>query len=370
MREHSEHPAYLSDQLITCIGNKRKLLPLLGRGFAWARQRAGKDLLSIADLFSGSGVVSRYAKHLATYIIANDMERYAEVISRCYLSNSSPELQAAVRADLERTRVKVEQQLREGGIISELYAPANEGDVRAGERAFYTPRNARFLDAARMAISDLPAERQHFLLAPLLSQASRHANTGGVFKGFYKNRAGLGQFGGEGRHALTRILKPIELEFPTLSRFHCSYEVHRMDANALAGQMDRVDLAYIDPPYNQHPYGSNYFMLNLLCEYKRPRAVSAVSGIPRDWNRSRYNKGREALDALMDLLRRAPARLIMLSYNDEGLISRSDLEREIGLLGEWQVIEQAYNAFRASRNLNARSVHVHELLYLIAKQDG
>ena len=31
-----------------------------------------------------------------------------------------------------------------------------------------------------------------------------------------------------------------------------------------------LDLAYFDPPYNQHPYGSNYFMLNLLVHYRRP----------------------------------------------------------------------------------------------------
>jgi adenine-specific DNA-methyltransferase len=102
------------------------------------------------------------------------------------------------------------------------------------------------------------------LLGPLLSEASVHANTAGVFKGFYKNRhTGVGQFGGSGSDALTRILGRIVLEVPVLSLFECEYEVFQEDANALVHKLRGLDLAYIDPPYNQHPYGSNYFMLNL-----------------------------------------------------------------------------------------------------------
>ena len=59
------------------------------------------------------------------------------------------------------------------------------------------------------------------------------------------------------------------------------------------------DLAYFDPPYNQHPYGSNYFMLNLVSSYERPNVekISRVSGIPKDWNRSVFNKKRFAKES-------------------------------------------------------------------------
>ena len=59
-------------------------------------------------------------------------------------------------------------------------------------------------------------------------------------------------------------------------------------------QLPPVDVAYLDPPYNQHPYGSNYFMLNLLASGREPAAeeLSQVSGIPKNWNRSHYNKSR------------------------------------------------------------------------------
>ena len=92
-----------------------------------------------------------------------------------------------------------------------------------------------------------------------------------MFKGFYKDRTtGVGQYGGTGSDALKRIKGEITLEIPVLSRFECDYQVLQDDTNKVASGIKGLDLAYIDPPYNQHPYGSNYFMLNLLVGYKRP----------------------------------------------------------------------------------------------------
>ena len=111
-----------------------------------------------------------------------------------------------------------------------------------------------------------------------------------MFKGFYKDRTtGIGKFGGSNGDALSRIKGRIELDVPVLSRFECDMEIQQQDANELVRQLRGLDLAYLDPPYNQHPYGSNYFMLNLLVDYQKPQHVSNVSGIPTDWQRSDYN---------------------------------------------------------------------------------
>lgn len=75
-----------------------------------------------------------------------------------------------------------------------------------------------------------------------------------------------------------------------------------MNTNDLVKVMDEVDVVYLDPPYNQHPYGSNYFLLNLLVNYERPNDFSKVSGIPPDWNRSYYNKRAKAEDTLFEAI--------------------------------------------------------------------
>jgi len=187
-----------------------------------------------------------------------------------------------------------------------------------------------------------------------------------VFKGFYKNsRTGLGQFGGNGRDALSRIMSDIALPFPVFSRFACPVEVFREDANALATKLPRVDLAYLDPPYNQHPYGSNYFMLNLVDSYRRPTDISAVSGIPADWNRSAYNCPGTAMDALSRLCRDIAARFLLVSFNSEGFIAKDRMLGMLGELGRTEAIEKTYNTFRGSRNLRGRDVHVKEYLFLV-----
>jgi adenine-specific DNA-methyltransferase len=85
----AEDPDYLTRQLITYIGNKRTLLGHIGIAVERVKQRLGKGKLRVVDLFSGSGVVSRYLKAHASLLISNDIEDYATVISRCYLRNRS-----------------------------------------------------------------------------------------------------------------------------------------------------------------------------------------------------------------------------------------------------------------------------------------
>lgn len=363
-----ESPEFLQSQLITYIGNKRALLPFIGKGVDAVKGRLSKSKLRCLDLFSGTGVVSRYLKQHSSFLVANDLELYSEITNRCYLSNSFEVSRSELVDSLNFLRVEIERNWTRG-FIAELYAPASDESVKLGERVFYTRRNAEYLDTARIQISRLPPELQIYFLAPLIAKASVHANTSGVFKGFYKSKDGVGQFGGHGQDALTRIKKNIEVELPIFSRFSCEYQVERTDANAFFESASSLefDLAYLDPPYNQHPYGSNYFMLNLLATYERPSEISEVSGIPVGWNRSRYNQRREAEIALFEVIKRCPARYVMVSYNSEGFIPHERFLDVMNECGKLSVLETPYNTFRGSRNLNNRPIHVTEFLYLLEK---
>ena len=363
-----ESSAYLTEQILTYLGNKRALLPFLGAGVEIVKKSLGKERLTFFDAFSGSGIVSRSMKRHTSLIVANDQERYSEVVNRCYLTN---------RADLDekefdavfREWVGYTQAHLAPGPVCSLYAPRDDANIQKGERAFYTRANAILLDSARRALDAvIPARYFDLLLAPLLAEASVHANTSGVFKGFYKDRRGVGTFGGEGRNALSRICGKVELQKPVLSNFDCESVVLRGDANEVVKSLEPVDLAYFDPPYNQHPYGSNYFMLNLLVENRAPKSVSEVSGIPKGWNHSRYNQRREAEAAFFELLASTPARFLMISYNSEGFIKRESFMRFLATLGDVTSFETEYNVFRGSRNLRQRPLRVTEHLFLVKRR--
>lgn len=344
------------------------MLPFIGKGVALVKERLAKRELRCLDLFSGTGVVSRYLKQHSSLLIANDLELYSEITNRCYLSNTSEINPAELEESLNFLRNEIRKNWSRG-FIAELYAPESDSDIKDGERAFYTRRNAEYLDTARQQIEHLPKPLQIYFLAPLIAKASVHANTSGVFKGFYKSKDGIGQFGGHGQDALTRIMKEIELEIPVLSNFSCDYGVTRKDANTFFkdSKLPEFDLAYLDPPYNQHPYGSNYFMLNLVATYNRPTELSKVSGIPTDWNRSKYNQRREAEAALFDVIQSCPSKYVMVSYNSEGFIPHERFLSVMNSSGRLLVLETPYNTFRGSRNLSNRAIHVTEFLYLLEK---
>jgi len=363
-----ENPRFLAEQLITYIGNKRALLEFIGNAVDIVRTRLGKKKISTFDVFSGSGIVSRYLKQYSSLLVANDLERYAAVINRCYLCNREDIDESALREIHASLSGRLEAGPLEAGLISSLYAPADDADIREGERVFYTTRNARFLDTTRSLIAGVPAELQPYLLAPLLSEASVHANTSGVFKGFYKDsETGIGKFGGRNGDALLRIRGDIALEYPVFSNFSCETLVLSGDANEVCADAPDVDVAYLDPPYNQHPYGSNYFMLNLLLDYQAPQTPSPVSGIPADWNRSAYNRRRHACTALSELVENIRAKFLVISFNSEGFIGLAEMTALLEGYGKVDILETRYNTFRGSRNLGGRSLHVKEYLYLLEK---
>jgi adenine-specific DNA-methyltransferase len=367
VNKNIEKNEYLTQQLITYIGNKRTLLDFIGDGIKKVQKKLHKDKLIMFDVFSGSGIVARYFKQFSELLIVNDLEKYSAVINECYLSNESeldiPSLWKRYLEIMEETDKNLKK-----GLISELYAPLDDENIKPNERVFYTSRNAMYIDTSRQLIDKVPLKEQKYFLAPLLSEASIHANTSGVFKGFYKNKeTGLGQFGGINKDALFRITGDIKLPFPIFSNFNCDTIISNGDSNKIINDLPEVDIAYLDPPYNQHPYGSNYFMLNLILDYKYPESTSKISGIPENWNRSNYNKSQKALQSLTELVEGIKAKYVLISFNSEGFITIEQMKKMLKKIGKLEVLETEYNTFRGSRNLNNREIHVKEYLYLLEK---
>lgn len=360
-----ENEMFLTSQIITYIGNKRSLLGFIGDAVAIVKKKLKKEKLDVVDIFSGSGIVSRYMKQHSSKIIANDLEDYSYVLNKCYLSNKNEVDMDELISWYNYLKENLDGELNDG-IISEMYAPKDINNIKLGERCFYTTRNAKYIDTARQLIENIPERYRIYFLAPLLTEASVKNNTSGVFKGFYKNsKTGIGQFGGNDENALSRIKRDIDLPFPVFSNYNCDVEVYKEDANELVKKLDLVDLIYMDPPYNQHPYGSNYFMLNLIDKYEIPKEISKVSGIPKDWNRSKFNQSREALKAFENLCKNAKAKYLLISFNNEGFIKKEEMINMLSKIGKVTIMEKKYNTFRGSRNLNNRDIHVKEFLYLV-----
>jgi len=363
---------YFSEQLITYIGNKRSLIPFINKGIEFVKKQLGKEKIVVFDGFSGSGVVARLLKCHASELWVNDLEHYSEVVNKCFLANRS-------EVDVEFLNKTIhwlnDMKLIERdtvGFIEKHYAPVDDNNIQPGERVFYTNKNAKIIDTLKYLINkNIDKESRHLFLAPLIIEASIHTNTSGVFKGFHKKN-GIGCFGGHGENALKRIKGEIGLIVPIFSNFECKTRIMRYDVNKLikSNMMPPVfDLVYYDPPYNQHPYGSNYFMLNAIASKVDSIDIQdGVSGIAKHWNRSLYNKVKEAQYAMDDLIANTPAKYILISYNNEGMISAESFKQILSKHGTFDLMTQEYNTYRGSRNLNNRNIKVQELLWVLKKR--
>jgi adenine-specific DNA-methyltransferase len=363
-----ESPDYLSKQLITYFGNKRKLLPFIGKMVEQIKSELTQEKVSILDGFSGSGVVSRMLKQHSNILHSNDMGYYASVLGNCYLANKdevpNQELEAHIRELKNAVHTPCE------GFVQELYAPKNDKDIKLGERAFFTTQNARSIDACIQYIHSpkVPKVLFPFLMAPLLSQVTSHANMSGGFRGFYRNsKTKIGQFGGDGENSLQRIMRPIEINYPIFSNFSCNWRMHNQDTNALIKALDPVDLAYFDPPYNELPYGACYSMLDLIAKNERPKNITPGAGVPKNWARSGYNSKKEAEGLIDDLAEHTKAKYVAMSYSNEGHVSSNTVFSVLSKHGVVTVLEQVYSAFTASRNWKGRDPKVTEMIFLLKK---
>jgi adenine-specific DNA-methyltransferase len=365
-----EHTTYVYQTMLTCIGNKRKLVSNIRSIFDEIRTMLSKDKLNIVDGFAGSSVVSRELTYIAQNIYTNDLELYSYLMAHCYLVTPTESQKQRIIHHIIRMNEIAEQGPYHEGIICKLYAPKDTSHIKEGERCFYTRENALIIDTLRKYINDnVEADIVNYCLVPLLNKASIHTNTAGVFKGFYK-KDNIGCFGGKGEFALSRITKPIRLNVPIWNDVTYKAFPSNKDINVLVNELPNdIDVMYLDPPYNQHPYGSNYFMLNVIAKHEEPTDISTVSGIPANWNKSNYNTHKPAVESMKHLMENGLSKstYLLISYNNEGIITDDD----------WKVLfepyhvkkyEIQYDTYKGSRNLKDRSNKVIEIMYLISKK--
>ena len=124
------------------------------------------------------------------------------------------------------------------------------------------------------------------------------------------------------------------------------------DAGSLAHSLGRFDLAYLDPPYNQHRYFTNYHVWETLVAWDAPEAygVARKRVDARDHaTHSVFNSKRTMPAALASVVRSLDCELLVLSYNDESWLSREELETMCAARGSVATI-----AFDSARYVGAR----------------
>ncbi|MCH4249013.1 DNA adenine methylase [Acinetobacter populi] len=372
---------YLFHQLVPYLGNKRRLLHLILEALEQTgtlERKKGKAAPIFVDFFAGSGVVSRLARQNGYRVIANDWEPYSHALNHALLACvEAPEFkqlggyQAAIDYLNRLPEVK--------GWVTHNLCPRND-DIYdpSRDRLFFKRRNGMRIDAIRQQIATwqtqgaIDSVEMSALLAPLLYSASFVSNTSGVFKSFHQG------WGGKTKTALERIDSLLWL---TPSKFceigdpaRLQAEMWCVDAQHLANQMTdfEVDVAYLDPPYNQHAYSSNYHVLNSLTLWDQvdlpsPDTKGFKSGIDRAWRKQRpsaYNSSKHAKEAYQKLLATINARYILTSYSTDGNIAPTDLLEANLARGKVMLLTQDVPRYRVSKQRQSERARVLEFIVI------
>lgn len=357
---------YLTEQIIAYIGNKRKLLPLIYS----AMENTGLELksgLKFFDVFSGSGVVSRFAKSLDFEIFSNDWEYYANVLAKGYVEANASDIEKIFGSEekfLEKLKEinQLKNPTSDKQYIAKFYAPK---EFDAGlvnfktERLFYTRQNALSIDKIRNYIeenfNDSESEKaKNILLANLIYEAATHTNTSGVFKAFHKG------FGGHGKDALKRILAEIKLSKPILIDSTQPVHIFQENANELVKKIKGIDIAYLDPPYNQHQYGSNYHLLNTIAKWDKIPAplelnskgvLKEKAAIRHDWvnTKSDYCYREIAEKSFSELIENIDAKHILISYSTDGIIPFEKMREICTKKGRLTIVTNEYSTYKGGK---------------------
>lgn len=304
--------------MIKYIGSKRLLVPLIVDAV-----RSIDGVRSVIDLFSGTSRVGHALKGAGFRVLANDHNAYASTLARCY-----------VQADDDDLRVDAER------LVAELNrlpgAPGYFTDSFCVKSRFFQPRNGERVDAVREEIARkaLGPELEAVLLVSLMEAADRVDSTTGLQMAYLKEWA-------------PRAVKPLELRVPALlpRAPNGKGEAFEMDASAAAATLE-ADVAYLDPPYNQHKYLGNYHIWESLIRWDKPEiygvACKRVDCRTRD---SSFNSRPRILAAMREVVHAVRARHLVVSFSNEGWIAREDMEALLAARGRVVVIESDFKRY-------------------------
>ena len=274
------------------LGSKRKLLEFIHE----VVDENCQDVRSVADLFAGTGVVGYSFNDPSTSVIVNDL-----LLSNYFSYLTFFGYEAIDMAKLEKIV----------GFYNG-FEPADENYFSINfANTYFSAANARKIGWVRDDIERLfkagdVNERERGVLITCLIYSMDHiANTVGHYDAYRRN---------------SDLERPLVIKLPKdlpSSEANSNNAIYREDANELVKKI-KVDLVYIDPPYNSRQYCDAYHLLENVAEWQKP----SVHGVAKKMDADAAEKSRYCLksapEAFEDLVLNINARYILVSYNNMG----------------------------------------------------
>ncbi len=309
--------------MIKYIGSKRALLGQILAAISGVLPVGGPAGSRVLDLFSGTARVGHALKGAGYSVVANDHNAYAHTLATCYV-----QADAEVWADpARRILADLNRLPGQAGWFTQTYCE---------ESRYFHPSNGARVEAMRNAILALACEPvlEAVLLTALLEAADRVDSTAGLQMAYMKQWA-------------PRALRPLELRLPAMQPRPAAGPCQALSAEAeVAAAQVECDLAYLDPPYNQHSYLRNYHVWETLVRWDAPETYGiARKRLDCRTRVSPFNSKPGIGPALARTIAALRAPVLLVSFSDEGFLKRAALEQMLAARPFLRVLEIPYGRY-------------------------
>ena len=304
----------MDTQGVKYIGSKASLVPYIVQVIEKYIPFAKTAL----DVFTGTTRVAQALRNKGLQVTTSDLSWASEAYSGAYIESPS-------------TNTTLQDKINQLNAL-----PGNEDwltkyycDARGEDNAIirvWQPKNGKRADAIRNQIEEWHYNGELYdweyktLITSLILALDRVDNTVGVQQAYLKDWCNRSQ------HDLT-------LELPKIPS---GPKGRHIRGDCLQIEYPQADIAYLDPPYSSHSYATYYHIWDSITRWDKPevglktnRRMDRVSGSETfdPSMTSLWNSKKTALRAFDQLIQRLPVKYVLISYNNESIVSIEDLQK-------------------------------------------
>lgn len=321
------------------IGNKTRLLSFINESIASAKLPQSGIFI---DIFGGTGSVGKYFKDKKYKVIANDFMTYSYVAQYVLIKiNQIPSFKKVSQSGIFGVLQELNSTPPKNGYVYDNFAPSGRE-----KRQYFSDNNARKIDAIREKIQKwrndklLTEDEYYILVYSLIEAADFVANISGTYGAYLKIWRSM-------------ALKDLVLKIPDITDNNLKNAVFQEDANLLIKKISG-DILYLDPPYNERQYASNFHILETLAVWDKQELVGKTGQRDYSKKKSAYSQKKNSIKAFEDLIANANTKYIILSYNNEGIIPRDEIIKILNNKGVVTEYTTDYRRFRTERDHEKR----------------
>lgn len=312
-------------------------------------------------MFAGTAVVGQYFKSRYS-IISNDLLYFSYVIQKATIERNEeptfPNLNSVLGTDPFTFLGGItpeSHEFRQSPFVFENYSPGG-----IASRQYLTEENSLKIDAIRQTIEEwydtglISKSEYYYLLAGLIEAVPYVSNIAGTYGAFLK-------------HWDKRSENPLALIRLPVTNNEYQNQSHNQDANTLINRIEG-NILYLDPPYNQRQYISNYHLLETIAKYDNPE-IKGITGLRSDDSAySSFSRPKEVFRSFDKLIDQARFDLIIVSYSTEGILSEEEIIAILEFHGVAKTLKIKRIPYRRYKHTSAPARRdLSELLFSIKK---